>query len=767
MDNLTENESVEDFDFVALSALLLTDPAVTPADFQHPNQNLNSCPSTSSAFPFNNPATNYATPSKKGARINKGAIYILKAWLNTHEDRPYPRPDDLQLLQQQTGLERKQITNWFANARRRGLVRDSEPKHLQGHNGQTSPLDIIARPGTPAYKDPLQRWVESPPENEAASFGDIIRAVTTDLDRFNGEHDQPETLYPSSSASSVSTSYSNARSDPNSSGSQTSHGPIRRSRKRGLKKRDRYKRALAAPDLPYQCTFCVETFKTKYDWQRHEKALHLSLEQWICAPEGARVPVSAKQEDQCCAFCGEPSPDDTHLDGHQYSACQARDETERSFYRKDHLVQHLRLVHKVDTKHVPLDRWKTSMLDIQSRCGFCNLIMSTWTERVNHLGEHFKTGATMAKWQGDWGFEDHVLQRVEDGMPPYFIHLEKMTPWPLRACDTPTATPVSAYELLKLEVNFFRQGYLDLNGIPPDRHAIQLEACRIIFASDALSDTGPSTSQRNDGQSWLRDIIMLNPDITTEALFGPLRTPSEGVLSLRICGLNHLFERCPLETQLRAFAQAQGNTPSGWLDWTLQKEACEIIRRTENTPNATLEGFADWLIHAIGANNSWLPAFKLRTGLRSDDQPDSAATFPAQPINGQGLPAPFLMEPTFISGLVEAPFHTIAQSPSPLALTPGLLVNNSQSYLAMGTKFYRLFSDDLRRWVLATMSPSNPGCHVPSDAEIQHHARWIMYESDDPWNQTVADQPEWLRRFKKGVGIIGAEGSTKTTGLLM
>lgn len=107
-----------------------------------------------------------------------------------------------------------------------------------------------------------------------------------------------------------------------------------------------------------------------------------------------------------------------------------------------------------------------------------------------------------------------------------------MTPWPLRACDTPTATSVSAYELLKLEVNFFRRNYLDLHGIPPDARTLQLEACRIIFASNALSDAGPSTSQRDDGESWLRDIIMSNPDIATEALFGPLRTPSEGISTL-------------------------------------------------------------------------------------------------------------------------------------------------------------------------------------------------------------------------------------------
>lgn len=28
----------------------------------------------------------------------------------------------------------------------------------------------------------------------------------------------------------------------------------------------------------FQCTFCTDRFKSKYDWSRHEKSLHLSLE---------------------------------------------------------------------------------------------------------------------------------------------------------------------------------------------------------------------------------------------------------------------------------------------------------------------------------------------------------------------------------------------------------------------------------------------------------------------------------------------------------
>jgi hypothetical protein len=48
------------------------------------------------------------------------------------------------------------------------------------------------------------------------------------------------------------------------------------------------------------------------------------------------------------------------------------------------------------------------------------------------------------------------------------------------------------------------------------------------------------------------------------------------------------------------------------------------------------------------------------------------------------------------------------------------------------TNFHRVFESDIRRWVAATMSPKNPNCHVPSDEEIQHQARWIMYNGELP-----------------------------------
>jgi len=93
----------------------------------------------------------------------------------------------------------------------------------------------------------------------------------------------------------------------------------------------------------FQCTFCCDRFKSKYDWSRHEKSLHLSLEKWICAPLG-EVITSASSGERKCVYCDAINPSKEHLEGHHYRACEEKGLDDRTFYRKDHLRQHLRLM---------------------------------------------------------------------------------------------------------------------------------------------------------------------------------------------------------------------------------------------------------------------------------------------------------------------------------------------------------------------------------------------------------------------------------------
>ena len=391
-------------------------------------------------------AAKAAPPPKIGARFSRESLRVLKTWLNTHNRHPFPSDEEKEMLQRQTGLSKMQITNWFANARRRGKVQPPRP---------TSPLvsslvgniDIPQRRGTPAVEhpeamNPLQRWEHSPPEHEPASVTAIARAVTASSSALSSGLNSPfslnytddgsgKSLCNQSSTSSLGTSHSSGNSlqSAYSHGSRNSWGSFgsaafsntrsRRRRRRRTAKAgpENTEKTFSVPLKTFQCTFCTETFRTKHDWQRHEKSLHLSLERWVCTPDGPKA-ISPENGKLSCIFCGLVDPDDDHVESHNHAACQERSLEERTFYRKDHLNQHLRLVHNVKFTDWSMKAWKVASPEIRSRCGFCGVVMDTWTIRVDHLAEHFKTGYSMADWKGDWGFDVPVLDMVENSIPP-------------------------------------------------------------------------------------------------------------------------------------------------------------------------------------------------------------------------------------------------------------------------------------------------------------------------------------------------------------
>ncbi|KAH7384197.1 hypothetical protein DE146DRAFT_217858 [Phaeosphaeria sp. MPI-PUGE-AT-0046c] len=731
---------------------------------------------------------------KIGSRFSREVIRTLKNWLAAHQNHPYPREDDMTLLQQRTGLNHAQLANWFANARRRGKVEGARPASPQVRRSLTSPVDIIPRPGTPAIvqdsrsKDPLQRWVDSPPEHEPADVGDIARAMASDsrehsyVNAIKGidytYNDQWLSPY-ISSASSAGTSQSSEKSTHRSSGSQSSLKIRRPTRRKRTRRRPLETAPVAHPNLPYQCTFCTECFKTKYDWQRHEKSLHLPLEKWVCALHGARA-AQPGSEELSCVFCGLAAPTDAHIEGHHYTLCQERELDERTFHRKDHLVQHLRLVHDAKYESWSMKAWMIPMPDVKSRCGFCSLEMNTWTERTDHLGEHFKAGSTMADWKGDWGFTEDTERLVEHSVPPYFNEYEKSTLIPMRASDPPWGSPPNGYELLKVEIEFFIQNYMDSVGRLPTNDDVQLEACRIIYSADATLYTESQTNPKEHGDSWLRDLIMSSTDIARQARFGPLRTARDSRhSSLTIHGKDYLFEQCPLESQLRTFVleqRMQGIDPT---DAQIQTHMSEIVRHMEVISITPSDTFANWVVKGIYSGAAWLQGFKQRAGLSqtvdltclaNGIRPPQVMDDWTQLTQHSYGPTSSNQESLFLNQAVSLfdsndilqPNETISNS-TPLPVTSDVssstritMFDNRERPMILlpdDTNFFRIFETDLRRWVCASMSPKNPNCHIPSDEEMQHQARWIMYNCDDPWNQTPADFSEWLWRFKRGLGI--------------
>jgi len=48
----------------------------------------------------------------------KRSVIVLKNWLNSHLDNPYPTYKEKESLSKESGLSKRQIQNWFTNARK-------------------------------------------------------------------------------------------------------------------------------------------------------------------------------------------------------------------------------------------------------------------------------------------------------------------------------------------------------------------------------------------------------------------------------------------------------------------------------------------------------------------------------------------------------------------------------------------------------------------------------------------------------------------------
>lgn len=434
LSDLLDQPGFSDFGFASFQTPLSN--GVNP-QLLHPVSGFEDSPVVNSVSPFGSAkAVAVATPNvqaeasaisspppKPGKRLSLNSVRILNKWLSNHTHHPYPSVRDVESIERQTGLTRQQILNWFANARRRKKF--NPPETADTSSAEASPRDIpLRRPPTPiVQQSPLERWENSPPEDEPSTIAAIARAVSG----AGGSIGQPHGMRtrhgraPSSAGTWATTDTSDSsRSSKASSYSHTSNQSlnrvIKKRRRGGLRARNDEKRGLSVVCHRFQCTFCTETFKLKHTWSRHEKTQHLSLEQWECSPLG---PTAVNDNSETvCVYCGFGNPDESHSEEHNHDLCHKRERGERTFYRKDHLRQHLRLIHGSEFMKWPMEEWKSKHEDVISRCGFCDITMTTWSERVNHLAEHFKEGRTMADWKGNWGFDSSTLDMVENHMPP-------------------------------------------------------------------------------------------------------------------------------------------------------------------------------------------------------------------------------------------------------------------------------------------------------------------------------------------------------------
>ncbi|KAJ4045216.1 hypothetical protein NW756_009680 [Fusarium oxysporum] len=274
--------------------------------------------------------------------------------------------------------------------------------------------------------EPLQRWRNSPPETESASWSAIYDTL-----QGNPLSDNMQAPFTRVESSSPSVASWHSQSSSSIVSTQSSRSFQNRNRRRVTKRRSEVTGANKKPRI-FHCTFCCDSFSKKHDWTRHEKTLHLDCDQWICAPYGGAV-VSSSTGRSTCAYCNILDPTENHLNSHNHNACH-NGQQPHIFRRKDNLIQHLRGFHQLDTLPI-LDDWRIPPPPISSRCGFCDQHLASWQDRADHLTQHFRQGKTMAEWKGDHNFEPSIAAQVRNALPPYLLANEALTMVPFSATD--------------------------------------------------------------------------------------------------------------------------------------------------------------------------------------------------------------------------------------------------------------------------------------------------------------------------------------------
>ncbi|KAJ5848076.1 hypothetical protein N7455_012033 [Penicillium solitum] len=385
------------------------------------------------ANPLSAPTIDNTDERKEPKQFLRKGARVLREWFYQNQEYPYPTDAQKNQMAQETGFSQKRISTWFANARRR-----------QKQKIQTAGLSSTSRTrsGSPMVTStlssltPMERWQASPPDDEPVPEAAIQNAIASGpielsdnidpfqldestMDFFNFDQTSSHLASSVSSIGSKASETSDSTSSAWSYHSSADTGlpfpllpkPTKPKRIRG--------RQRPAVDHNYQCTFCIQSFKKKHDWARHEKSVHLTLDSWVCTPNLNDVQQAFELQLSECPFCDVLFPTPAHWEEHEFQVCSEKLAPERSFSRKDYLWQHLRKFHGCTKVPVAdLEAWHGSSANVESRCGFCGCPLSTWSARAEHLACHFKNGSRMDQWEGDWGLDASALSVLRNAIPP-------------------------------------------------------------------------------------------------------------------------------------------------------------------------------------------------------------------------------------------------------------------------------------------------------------------------------------------------------------
>ena len=370
------------------------------------------------------------------------------------------------------------------------------------------------------------------------------------------------------------------------------------------------------------------------------------------------------------------------------------------------------------------------------------------------------------------------------------IHDERNSPNPYEASQPSVASARNAFELIKSELSIFIDDCREKEGKEPSDEELQRAACALVYDTEEASQASAIPKA-----SWLRDLLFASERLAQEARWLKVK----GIdcwQQLKINGKGNIFELDPMELELTEFVKARRLLGLTAMDSELQTQACKIIQHMESASTYSSDEVTQFLTRLVFGSTAWLAGFRQRAHLpRSEDMADEGKRSKdpttidstihnpnrlefelAEYARGQRLlgieptdtdlqrqariiiyeyddgwnqtaaddslwlagfrrhalatpaTADLWCQPLSIANKTHSsgstsPLHSnISRGPTAASIYP------TSGYYLNDANCYQRLARELKKFVTSTMSPNNPNCHIPSDQELQHQARWILYE---------------------------------------
>ncbi|KAF2473553.1 uncharacterized protein BDR25DRAFT_340931 [Lindgomyces ingoldianus] len=407
---------------------------------------------------------------------------------------PYPSRSDIDTIAQELTLPPKTVKNWFSNAR----ARKNPERSLVGQEPcisaiETSPhpypntplgsrqsctaegneqnctfeegIEIFTATSPTPSNISLERYLASSPEEEPVS----IEAIEANMapGTLPSSDTVPQPCSPLSEFGSFGDAYSSAGSYSSNISVESAASyasATSRSSRKGRRRWPHPPKARPLPssplpswDLPsrlppllssnppscppspspntvartqFPCTVpdCSRVFTTQYEWLRHENSVHYAVKTWVCC----RTPISVDGNDQ---KVGDQDLDMGEQFCKTFSKCLQKPESERTFSRRDHLVQHLRNSHQQVPETVVTQmatQWE-QQADVSSNehlgCYACDVQFETWETRKKHFSRHFNDGLFI--WT-----KEHVARTRGVAITPPSVPENTPAPFTCPLCST-------------------------------------------------------------------------------------------------------------------------------------------------------------------------------------------------------------------------------------------------------------------------------------------------------------------------------------------